>query len=96
MDIQRIKEDKAILEKIMMAYWISIPTDSQFVPEQIKITRDNSDYYNVDLIRNSKVYGMAMIQKNNIDNYLEQIKLLKEHEIDIIDRIEKESDDGLI
>jgi len=92
MNIKKIKEDKSILEKIMLAYWISIPSDSQFVPDTMKITQDHMDYYNVDLIKDSKRYGMAIIHKDEIDKYLEQVKLLKEHEIDIIDRIEREVD----
>jgi len=96
MDIKQIKEDKAILERILVAYWISIPSDNPHVPERIQIIRDNPSFFNVDLFKNNVKYSQAMIQKVELDKYLEKIKLLKKHEIDIISRIEKESDEGLI
>ena len=85
-----VKNDKAMLEKILMAYWISIPSNNPISPDKINITKEMPTYYNVSLIKNSKQYGIALINKKEVDNYLEKVKTLKQHEIDIIKRIEKE------
>jgi hypothetical protein len=90
MDLAKHKNDIPILEKIMLAYWYSIPADNDINPESIKIKQDNIGYFTVELFRNNKMYGIACIQKNEIDKYCEKLKGLKEHELDIIDRIEHE------
>jgi hypothetical protein len=90
MDITKIKNDKIMFEKIVLAYWYSIPCDSGAFPDKIEIIKDNDTFFNVNLIRNKKMYGIANIQKSEIDQYLEKLKGYKEHEIDIINRLEKE------
>jgi hypothetical protein len=90
MDITKIKNDKKIFEKVILAYWYSIPCDGGTFPDNVEIVRDNTTFFNVNLIKNNVVYGMASIGKNEIDRYLEKLRDLKEHEIDIIDRLEKE------
>ena len=93
MDITKIKNDKAIFEKVILAYWYSIPCDNGVFPDKMEITRDNTTFFNVDLIKNNVRYGIACIGKKEIDKYLEELKEVKEHEIDIIDRLEKEITD---
>ena len=43
MDITKIKGDKAIFEKVILAYWYSIPCDNGVFPEKIQ---GNSTTYN--------------------------------------------------
>ena len=90
MDLTDYKNNKPILEKIMLAYWYSIPGDNPSTPDQIKIIQDNINHYTVEIYKNTNMYGIACIQKKEIDKYLEKIKELKEHELDIINRIDKE------
>ena len=93
MDITKIKEDKVIFEKILLAYWYSIPCDNMTLPDRVEITKDNKTYYNVNLIKNDVVYGMACMKKEGIDKYFTKLEEIKEHELDIIKRLEKEISD---
>lgn len=91
-DLTDYKNDMKILEKIMLAYYYSIPGDNPKAPKEIKIRQDNISYYTVDLMSKNIRYGISSINKNEIEKYMEKLKGLKAHEIDIIDRIEKEID----
>jgi len=93
MDITKIKNDKPIFEKVILAYWYSIPCDNGVFPDKMEIIRDNTTFFNVNLIRNGITYGTASIGKKEIDRYLEKLKEMKVHEIDIINRLEKEITD---
>lgn len=93
MDITKIKNDKPIFEKVILAYWYSIPCDNGVFPDKMEIIRDNTTFFNVNLIRNGITYGTASIGKTEIDRYLEKLKEMKVHEIDIINRLEKEITD---
>jgi len=90
MDITKIKGDKKIFEKILLAYWYSIPCDNATLPDRVEITRDNGTFFNVNLIKNDIIFGMSCMQKSEIDRYLEKLEEIKEHELDIIKRLEKE------
>ena len=61
--------------------------------KEIKITKDQGEFFNVDLIRDNKKFGGGSIDKKEIDKYLDKLKDVKEHELDIIDRLEKEISD---
>lgn len=91
-DLTNYKNDTKILEKIMLAYYYSIPGDNAKSPEEIKIRQDNITYYTVDLMSKNIRFGISSINKNEIERYMEKLKTLKAHEIDVIDRIEKEID----
>lgn len=93
MDIVKIKNDKNMFEKILLAYWYSIPCDNAVLPDKVEITRDNGTFFNVNLIKKDVVFGMACMQKNDIDRYLLKLEDIKEHELDIIKRLEKEITD---
>ena len=90
MDVNKLKTDKILLEKIILAYWYSIPGDGDIHPTESKIRYDNKYYYNVDLYNNKVMMGTCSIMKFEIDRYLEKLRTLKVHELDIINRIENE------
>jgi len=89
-DLTNYKNDTKILEKIMLAYYYSIPGDNPRSPDEIKLRQDNITYYTVDLMCKNVRYGISSISKKEIENYMEKLKNLNAHEIDVIDRIEKE------
>lgn len=90
MDITKIKGDKKIFEKILLAYWYSIPCDNAILPDRVEIVRDNGSFFNINLLKNENIFGTSSIQKYEIDKYLEKLEEMKEHELDIIKRLEKE------
>ena len=90
MDIAKIRSDKKMFEKILLAYWYSIPCDNTVLPDRMEITKDNGTFFNVNLIKNDKIFGTSSMQKNEIDKYLLKLEEIKEHELDIIKRLEKE------
>jgi hypothetical protein len=93
MDITKIRNDKKMFEKVLLAYWYSIPCDNTTLPDKIDIVRDNGTFFNINLIKNGVVFGAGSMQKKEIDKYLEKLEEIKEHELDIIKRLEKEITD---
>ena len=91
-DLTNYKNDTKILEKIMLAYYYSIPSDNPRSPDEIKLRQDNITYYTVDLMCKNARYGISSISKKEMENYIEKLKNLKAYEIDIIDKIEKEAE----
>lgn len=89
-NLENLEQNPPMLEKIILAYWYSIPYDNDITPEKVRVRKDNGTFFNVDLIKNNKVYGMSCIQKNEINKYLIKLNSLKEHELDIIKRTDNE------
>jgi hypothetical protein len=90
MDTEKIRNDKNLFEKILLAYWYSVPCDNTVLPDRVEITKDNGTFFNVNLIKNNVVFGMSCMQKTEIDRYFVELEKVKEHETDIIKRLDKE------
>jgi hypothetical protein len=90
-ELDNIIKDTSVFEKVLLAYWYSIPYDNANGPERIELRQNNGTYYNTNLIRNNKVYGCGCIQRQEIEKYLDKLKGLKAHELDIINRMDTEA-----
>jgi hypothetical protein len=73
LNYDEIKKDKQLLEKLVLAYWYSIPHDTKTPPETLEIDKDNFETYNVKYIRNGITYGYGCILKVNIDRYVQDL-----------------------
>ena len=91
-NLEKLTEDKELFEKVLLAYWYSVPSDSDRNPDQMKNIKDRGKFFGVDLVQKSITYGYASIPKFEIERYIIKLKELPMHEDDIIDRIDKESE----
>jgi len=90
-ELDELKKDTGLFEKVLLAYYYSIPSDSDRGPEKIKVKSEHKTFFGGNLIKDSMVYGYSTFTKYEINNYLEKLRALKIHEDDIIDRIDKEN-----
>lgn len=89
-NLDELKKDTALFEKVLLAYYYSIPSDSERCPDKIRVKNEYNLYYGGNLIKNSVVYGYSTFTKNELEKYLIKLRALKMHEDDIISRIDKE------
>jgi len=93
-NLDKLKEDNELFEKILLAYWYSVPSDSDRSPDKVKLITDYGKHFNTQLIKDDIVYGFASITKYEIEKYIEKLRTLKSHEDDITARIDKEGKDA--
>jgi hypothetical protein len=94
MKYEDLQNDVPLFEKILLAYWYSIPYDNHFGPDQIKYVRDNGRFININLIKDNREYGGGCITKTEINNYITKLNHIRKHEKDITERFNKEESDG--
>ena len=72
-------EELEALEKMLMAYWLSIPSDNDSIPIKIQLIRISTNSYKYDkLNRDNVVYGRGSIRKKSIETYIDKVKYMNE------------------
>ena len=88
--LNELMKSPEVFEKVVLAYWYSLPFDNPCGPQKVKVVRDNITFFNIELIKDDKMYGLANITKKELENYIVKLNKLDEHELDITNRIDKE------
>jgi len=88
--LEELKKDSELFEKVLLAYYYSIPSDSDRKPDQIKVINEHPTFFGANLIENDVNYGYSTFCKREVEKYLIKLRTLKIHEDDIIERIDKE------
>ena len=89
-NLDELKKDAELFEKVLLAYYYSMPSDSDRRPDKIKIRSEQKRFFGGDLIKNSIIYGYSTFTKYELEKYLTKLRTLIVHEKDIINRIDKE------
>ena len=89
-NLDELKKDKELFEKVLLAYYYSVPSDSDRRPDQINIRGEHKTFFGGNLIQDSVVYGYSTFTKYELEKYLVKLRTLQLHEDDIIDRIDNE------
>ena len=90
--LDELKKDEELFEKVLLAYYYSVPSDSDRQPDKIKVRLEHSTFFGANMIRNDIVYGYSTFTKYELENYLTKLRTLKLHEDDILERFNKEKD----
>jgi hypothetical protein len=88
--MNELEQNKPLFEKVLLAYWFSIPYDNDSVPDGIKIIKEYSTSIAINLMKGEYVYGVGSIKKYEIERYLNKLNALGAHQQNIISRIEGE------
>lgn len=89
MTIEKIEKSPKALNKMVMAYWLSVPSDTDATPEEIRVTNINSSRYLYDKInRNGDVYGRGSISKKSIITYIDKVNYLNEQNEELFNTTE--------
>ena len=77
--IEKLEKNTKALEKMLMAYWLSIPSDNDSIPIKIQLIRISTNSYKYDkLNRENVVYGRGSIRKKSIETYIDKVKYMNE------------------
>ena len=88
--LEKLEQNTPLFEKVLLAYWYSIPFDNDRTPDEIKVVSIERDFYSVNLFNKTVNYGSGCFKRYEIENYLKKLKDLDVHKVDIINRLEKE------
>ena len=88
--LDKLKTNEPLFKKVILAYWYSVPSDSDRIPDEIQDIKDLGTCFSIKLYQKSINYGYVSIPKYEIERYIIKLQGLKAHEDDIINRIDKE------
>jgi hypothetical protein len=90
--LDKLKQDIDLFEKILLAYWHSIPSDTDRFPTKIKIKFETNNFFGGDLYNDDLgCYGYSTFTKRDLVKYIDKLNSLKLHEDDIHQRIDRET-----
>lgn len=90
MDREYIKQNKKLLEKLLLGYYYSIPCDNSNIPDKLTIEEDRSDNWLISKWKNNIQFGRVIIYKSNIERYFDDLDKNRIHEAEIIGRLTNE------
>jgi len=71
--LKELLNNNSNLEKLVLAHWLSIPSDNKTCPRKIKIYRTQKDRVNYWLVnRNNLEYGIGSAFFKDLERYLER------------------------
>jgi hypothetical protein len=88
-ELEKIMENKKAFDKLMMAYWISVPTDADKAPDEIVIKKITGDKIVYNKISNGVEYGMGITNKQELQKYIDKVKLVNDKNDSIFDMFDK-------
>jgi len=91
--LDKIMENEKAFKKLMMAYWISIPTDADRVPDEINIKSIIGNKILYDKISCNKIYGIGITNKIELQKYIEKVKIVNDKNESIFDMFDKTKED---
>jgi hypothetical protein len=79
--MKSIVVNRQLLEKFMLAWYVSIPSDNPVTPKKIFIRKINGDDIYYSKINTKDImYGIGRTTINELNTYFEQIKSASEFE----------------
>ena len=92
MELEKIKNDTALYQKVLLAYWYSIPSDSDRSPTKITIKFEDSNVICYMLWDNDINYGGGTMPQRELINYIKKLNKLDDLKDDIVKRFDEEGD----
>ena len=93
MNLESIIKNEKAFSKLMMAYWISVPTDADKAPEKIVIKNIVGNRIMYDKVSNDIVYGMGVTDKRELQKYINKVKIVNDKNDSIFDMFDKSKED---
>jgi len=87
--MDELENNPKALSKILLAYWISIPSDTKTVPTKIVVTKIKSTSYSYNKMdRDNVCYGLGSIKKASIETYIDKVKYMNEQNKELFESTE--------
>jgi hypothetical protein len=90
MDLNELKQNVPLYEKLLLAYWYSIPSDSNRTPDKITIKFETNKVICYNLYKNNVNYGGGTMPQRELTRYIEKLNALDLSKSDIVKRFDKE------
>jgi len=94
MKLDTIMKNKEAFEKLMLAYWISVPTDADRAPDKIVVTKVDKGKVWYNKISRKRVYGFGATTTDELTKYIEKVKIVNEKNDSIFDMFDKTKEDN--
>jgi len=87
--IETLEKNPKALSKMLLAYWLSVPTDTSSVPTKIVVMKIKTTSYSYEkLNREGVCYGIGSIKKDSIKTYIDKVKYMNEQNKELFDSTE--------
>jgi len=92
--LQNIFDDKPLLEKFMLAWHLSTPSDAPTAPHKIKISRidDKGELHYEKLNSKGVMYGMGTTSFQELERYYKSIESMLDAEKEIFEHTTNEEE----
>lgn len=88
--IENLEKNTTALNKMLKAYWLSVPSDTNIEPTKIQITEITNIRYKYNkLNRNGIVYGCGSMSKQSIETYIDKVNYLNEKNEELFNSTKK-------
>jgi len=89
MKLESIMQNKGAFEKLMLAYWVSVPTDADKAPDKIIVTDVINGKIRYEKVSRDIKYGYGITTTKELEKYIKRIKIVNEKNDSIFDMFDK-------